>query len=83
MQEFLLRIRRSVLEEAVVEFDIVGKSYCTLYALRMKVSHTFLHYSPTVSFEILGSLSKPLRQRHKHVTKQKVNEQKNDHARAL
>ena len=25
MQEFLLRIRRSVLEEVLVEFDIVGK----------------------------------------------------------
>ena len=34
MQEFLLRIRRSVLEEAVIEFDIVGKSYCCLSASR-------------------------------------------------
>lgn len=31
MQEFLIRIRRSVLE-AVLEFNIVGKSYCCLSA---------------------------------------------------
>ena len=31
MQKFLLRIQRSVLEEAVVEFDIVGKSCCSVF----------------------------------------------------
>jgi len=31
VQEFLLRMRRSVLKEAVVEFDIIGKS-CSLFA---------------------------------------------------
>jgi len=36
VQEFLLRIRRSVLEEAVIEFDIVGKSYCCLSASRRR-----------------------------------------------
>ena len=36
MQEFLLRIRRSVLEEAVVEFDIVGKYCCSLSASRRR-----------------------------------------------
>ena len=34
MQEFLLRIRRSDLEEAIVEFDIVGKSCCSVSASR-------------------------------------------------
>ena len=36
MQEFLLRIRRSVLEEAVVEFDVVGKSWYSLSASRRR-----------------------------------------------
>ena len=40
MQEFLLRIRRSVLEEAVVEFDLVGKcSFSGSFCLKKKVSH--------------------------------------------
>ena len=36
MQEFLLRIRRSVLGEAVVEFDVVGKSWYSLSASRRR-----------------------------------------------
>ena len=49
MQEFLLRIRRSVLEEAVVEFDIVGKCCCSLSASTPVLYR--LHWLP-VSFRI-------------------------------
>ena len=41
MQKFFLRIRRSVLEEAVVEFDIVGKSFCSASRRRfLRTSYT-------------------------------------------
>lgn len=44
MQEFLLRMRRSVLEEAVVEFDIVGKCCFSLSASRRRFKSLINEY---------------------------------------
>lgn len=62
MQKFLLRIQRSVLEEAIVEFDIVGKSCLSLstlmkrFLVRLILHIVTLHHSPMFSFEIKETL---------------------------